>query len=84
MIRCRRKCRLQSYDFTPMFPENVDDMHFYEKKIKETLCLLECNHEYRQAAGKNALKRIPLKEEKKFLTAEHYGYLHGCYYQVTH
>ena len=57
-------------------------MQFYEKKIKETLCILKCNKKYREIAGENALKKIPRKEEWKIILSEHYEYLHSCYFQV--
>lgn len=84
VIKCRRKCRTEMDDgFSPLYRENIEDLHFYEKKVKETLCLLECNQEYRDLAGKRALQRLPKKTEYKIMTQQHYEYLHGCYYQVS-
>ena len=51
--------------------------------IKYTLCLLKCNKEYRELTGKNSLKRMSEKNEFQLISAEHYGYLHNCYYKVN-
>ncbi|XP_016841537.1 prolyl 3-hydroxylase 2 [Nasonia vitripennis] len=82
VIKCRRKCRTEMDEgFSPLYRENIEDLHFYEKKVKETLCLLQCNQEYRDLAGKRALQRLPKKTEYKIMMQQHYEYLHGCYYQ---
>lgn len=62
--------------------ENLDDMHFYEKKTRETLCLMKCNQDYRDIAGSKALKRLTRDNEKKFVEYRPYEYLHLCYFQV--
>nr|XP_012151788.1 PREDICTED: prolyl 3-hydroxylase 1-like isoform X2 [Megachile rotundata] len=56
-------------------------MHFYEKKVKETLCLLRCNQEYREIAGSRALKTLPRDTEHKLINHRVYEYLHLCYYR---
>lgn len=82
VIGCRRKCQQNVADFTPIFMENINDFHFYEKKIRETLCLLKCNQDYRDIAGATSLRRLPHETEKKILDLKPYEYLHICYYQV--
>ncbi|XP_011503662.1 PREDICTED: prolyl 3-hydroxylase 1-like [Ceratosolen solmsi marchali] len=81
VVMCRRKCRIESNTNIPMFGENIEDLHFYEKSIKQTLCILKCNQEYRVHAGQNALKRLSQKQESKIIFAEYYEYLHICYFQ---
>ncbi|XP_015594433.1 prolyl 3-hydroxylase 2 [Cephus cinctus] len=81
VIKCRQKCKEEARGSAPLFPENIEDLHFYEKKIRETLCLLICNQDYRDVAGSVALKRLPFHTEKKFVERRPYEYLHICYYQ---
>ncbi|XP_054005345.1 prolyl 3-hydroxylase 1-like isoform X1 [Hylaeus anthracinus] len=81
MINCRQKCRASAAGTAPIFPENIEDLHFYEKKVKETLCLLMCNQEYREIAGSKALKMLPRDTEHKLMDLVPYEYVHICYYQ---
>ncbi|CAD6204817.1 GSCOCG00002996001-RA-CDS [Cotesia congregata] len=81
VINCRKKCRDSVSYFTPIFFENIEDLHFYEKKVRETLCLLRCNQDYRDVAGSQALKRLPASIEQKIIDLKPYEYLHICYYQ---
>ncbi|XP_034172904.2 prolyl 3-hydroxylase 2 isoform X1 [Osmia lignaria lignaria] len=81
IVNCREKCRAKAAGTAPIFPENIDDLHFYEKKVRETLCLLTCNQEYREIAGAKALKMLPRDTEQKLIDHHVYEYLHICYYQ---
>ncbi|KAF7994187.1 hypothetical protein HCN44_011456 [Aphidius gifuensis] len=81
VIQCRKKCKKNVDKFTPIFIDNIDDFHFYEKKVRETLCLLKCNQDYRDIAGLNSLKRLPYEIEKKIMEFVPYEHLHICYYQ---
>lgn len=81
IANCRKKCREKAAGEAPIFPENIDDMHFYEKKVRETLCLLTCNQEYREIAGSKALRVLPRETEQKLMQHKIYEYLHICYYQ---
>lgn len=83
IINCRKKCRIYAAGTAPIFPENIEDLHFYEKKVRETLCLLTCNQEYREIAGSKALKMLPRDIEQKLVERRVYEYLHNCYYQVN-
>ncbi|RLU20866.1 hypothetical protein DMN91_007480 [Ooceraea biroi] len=78
---CRRKCKAEAADSSPILAENIEDLQFYEKKIKETLCLMKCNQDYREIAGATVLKRLPPVTEKKFVDLTIYEYLHICYFQ---
>ncbi|KAL6254200.1 hypothetical protein P5V15_014822 [Pogonomyrmex californicus] len=78
---CRRKCKAEAAGSSPIFGQDIEDLHFYEKKVKETLCLMKCNQDYREIAGAGALKRLPLSTEKKFINLAIYEYLHICYFQ---
>ncbi|XP_043529191.1 prolyl 3-hydroxylase 1-like isoform X2 [Frieseomelitta varia] len=81
ITNCRRKCRTKAAGSAPIFAENIEDLHFYEKKVRETLCLLTCNQEYREIVGSKALKMLPRETEQKLLRNSVYEYLHICYYQ---
>ncbi|XP_024880411.1 prolyl 3-hydroxylase 2-like isoform X2 [Temnothorax curvispinosus] len=78
---CRRKCKAEVAGSSPVFAEDIEDMHFYEKKVRETLCLMKCNQDYREIAGAGALKRLLHATERKFVDLAIYEYLHICYFQ---
>jgi len=79
---CRRKCKTEAAGSSPIFAEDIEDLHFYERKVRETLCLMKCNQDYREIAGAEALKRLPHVTEKKFADFTIYEYLQICYFQV--
>lgn len=78
---CRRKCKAEAAGSSPIFAEDIEDLHFYERKVRETLCLLKCNQDYREIAGAGAFKRLPQATERKFIDFTVYEYLHVCYSQ---
>jgi len=82
VIICRRKCKAEATGSSPIFVEDIEDLHFYERKVRETLCLMKCNQDYREIAGEGALKRLPHATERKFVDLAIYEYLHICYFQV--
>ncbi|KAL6440170.1 hypothetical protein ACFW04_003044 [Cataglyphis niger] len=68
---CSRKCK------------DIEDL-FYERKVRETLCLMKCNQDYREIAGAKTLKRLlrVTKEKLANLTIyERFYHLHICYFQ---
>lgn len=79
---CRRKCKTETAGSSPILAEDIEDLHFYERKVRETLCLMKCNQDYREIAGAGALKRLPHVTEQKFINLTIYEYLHICYFQV--
>ncbi|XP_031839217.2 prolyl 3-hydroxylase 1 isoform X1 [Nomia melanderi] len=81
VTNCRQKCRMRAAGDAPIFPENIEDLHFYEKKLVETLCLLTCNQEYREIAGTLTLKTLPRETEHKLIDYRVYEYLHICYFK---
>ncbi|XP_076659002.1 prolyl 3-hydroxylase 1 isoform X2 [Halictus rubicundus] len=81
VVNCRRKCRQRANGEFPIFPENIEDLQFYERKIRETLCLLTCNQEYLEIAGDNALRTLPRETETKLTNYHLYEYLHICYFK---
>ncbi|KAG7199780.1 hypothetical protein KM043_000443 [Ampulex compressa] len=81
VTNCRERCRKEVTGSSPMLPENIEDLHFYEKKVKETLCLMACNRDYREVARAKVLDRLPRELERKLVARQVYEYLHVCYYQ---
>ncbi|XP_043281496.1 cartilage-associated protein-like isoform X2 [Venturia canescens] len=81
LIACRKDCRAQTAGFQPIFPYDPEDFHFYEKKIRETLCMMKFSQNYRDLHGEDSLKRLPEAIEKKFAAFAAYEYLQMCYYQ---
>lgn len=79
---CRRKCKAEAIGSSPFFAENIEDLHFYERKVRETLCLMKCNQDYREIAGAEAFKQLSHATERKFIDLAIYEYLHICYFQV--
>ncbi|XP_029678000.1 prolyl 3-hydroxylase 2-like [Formica exsecta] len=78
---CRRKCKAEAAGFSPILAKDIEDLHFYERKVRETLCLMKCNQDYREIAGAGALKRLPRVTEEKLVNFTIYEYLHICYFQ---
>ena len=73
--RCKLKCKEMGRNIKPIYPENIEDLHFYEKMIKNTLCLLQ-NCEYlKEDIHKDVIKSFTEKEP--------YQYLQLCYYQAS-
>jgi leucine proline-enriched proteoglycan (leprecan) len=62
-----------------MGPKNIDDLQFFEKLIRKTLCLLKCG-KHNPKDGLNGLPKSILKE---FEDLKPYEYLQLCYYQVS-
>lgn len=83
VINCRKKCKVETANKAPIFPEDIEDLHFYERKVAETLCLLQCNQDYREIAGAKVLSRLPRDLERKFVEGRIYEYLQICYHQVN-
>ncbi|KAK2589188.1 hypothetical protein KPH14_002002 [Odynerus spinipes] len=83
IIRCRRSCAIEAEGTQPFYRENIEDLHFYERKVRETLCLMKCNQDYGDVVNGKKL-RLPTGTEKKFIERRTYEYLHICYYQKNH
>ena len=74
MSRCKMKCSEMAKSFKSKFPDNIEDLHFYEKMLKTTLCLLKtCDH-LKLDINKDVLKA--------FNERDPYEYVQLCYYKV--
>lgn len=74
---CRILCKEAAEDSEPLYGVDVEDLRFYEKTIRNTLCLIECQK-------KSELLGFYLNAatSEVFENRKPYEYLHICYYQV--
>jgi hypothetical protein len=77
-VNCRLLCHAAVEEASLMGPKDVDDLQFFEKMIKKTLCLLKCN----KHNPKDGLNGLPKSAAKEFEDLKPYEYLQLCYYQV--
>lgn len=78
-VNCRLMCQTQAEESPFMGPKNIDDLQFFEKMVRKTLCLLKCN----KHNPKGGLNGLPKNVEKQFEDLRPYEYLQLCYYQVS-
>ncbi|XP_069694101.1 cartilage-associated protein-like isoform X2 [Periplaneta americana] len=78
-VNCRLKCQSEAEESAFMDPRNIEDLHFYDKMIRKTLCLLRCN----KHDPKGGLNPIPRHVEQEFEDLKPYEYLQLCYYQTN-
>lgn len=78
-VNCRLTCHAAADETSPMGPKSVDDLQFFEKMIRRTLCLLKCN----KHNPKDGLHGLPKSVLKEFEDLKPYEYLQLCYYQVS-
>jgi leucine proline-enriched proteoglycan (leprecan) len=72
-------CHAEADESLPMDPRNIDDLQFFEKMIRKTLCLLKCS-KHNPKGGLNGLAKSVVEE---FEELKPYEYLQLCYYQVS-
>jgi len=78
-VNCRIKCYEEADESPLMGPKEVDDLQFFEKLVRNTLCLLKCN-KYMPKGGLNGL---PKNVQEEFEQLRPYEYLQLCYFQVS-
>ncbi|XP_044257307.1 prolyl 3-hydroxylase 1-like [Tribolium madens] len=75
---CRIMCKEEADLSEPLYPTDIDDLLFFEKAVKNTLCIMRCKKVYKD----NFFKFNVNKEtEKLFEDLKPYEYLHICYFQ---
>ena len=75
MAQCKLKCNdIGRTHFKPSFPDDVEDLQFYEKMIQTTLCLMKQCEYLREDIHKDVMKDFNEKAP--------YEYLQLCYYKV--
>lgn len=78
---CRLVCKEAADHTSPLYPVDIDDLFFYERTLKQTLCLVQCKNENQHAFGDNF--HINPETERLFDEQKPFDYLHLCYYQVS-
>ena len=73
--QCRLRCDCDK-GFEPLMKQDVDDLHFYDKQIRKTLCLIK---ECKGGLSQNQIASDILSE---FDTKLPYNYLQLCYLKV--
>lgn len=77
---CRLACKREAEDAEPLYPVDVENLSFFEKTIRTTLCVIKCHDKLIGDSGKfNINEDIESLFEKK----KPYEYLHLCYFQVS-
>lgn len=76
VVRCRIGCKQEAENVEPLSRVDVEDLQFFDKKVRTTLCLLKCAKEnnikfYKQTVLDEYARLIP------------YDYMQLCYFQVT-
>lgn len=79
---CRAKCKDKAEIAGMLYPYDVEDLQFYDKKIKESLCLMNCKPVAKMLRSKKRNRLIPIDVENKYIGRRPYEYLHMCYYKV--
>ncbi|KAF5305804.1 hypothetical protein FQA39_LY09140 [Lamprigera yunnana] len=75
---CRLKCKQDAELADPLYSVDVEDMHYYEKTIRNTLCLIKCRKSQPGLALSSSLRP---ETEKIYEERKPYEYIHLCYYQ---
>lgn len=76
---CRIKCADEAELSDSLYNVDIEDLRFYEKTIKKTLCIIKCK------SDKNIFGKYNLNDEAQslFENRKPYEYLHICYFQVS-
>ncbi|XP_021914351.1 prolyl 3-hydroxylase 1-like isoform X2 [Zootermopsis nevadensis] len=77
-VNCRIKCHEEGDESRTLIAQkNIDDLQFFEKTVRQTLCLLKCGRHN----PKGGLNGLPKDVQKEFEVLKPYEYLQLCYYQ---
>ncbi|XP_049783374.1 prolyl 3-hydroxylase 1-like [Schistocerca cancellata] len=76
IVNCRTSCDEKARSSPHIFETDVEDLHFYEEKIKKTLCLMKCKPNYFRDRS-----YLSKEIEEEFENLKPYEYLQLCYYQ---
>lgn len=76
---CRLKCKYDAELSEPMYPVDIDNLLFYERAVRQTLCIMECRRGSPDVFGRF---NINPETEKLFEDLKPYEYLHICYLKV--
>lgn len=77
---CRIQCKEDVSEGRPLYSDDIEDLHFFEKTIKNTLCIVKCRNDHSNVFG---VYNINKETEELFENRKPYEYLHICYFQVN-
>lgn len=79
LLHCRLKCKNEAELSEPLYHVDIENLAFYEKAVKQTLCLIRCENE-----NPEIIENYNVNNEIAKLFEEHkpYEYLQLCYFQV--
>jgi tetratricopeptide (TPR) repeat protein len=75
---CRLKCHQEAQLSEPLYPVDVDNLLFYERAVKSTLCIVKCKRAHKDTFVNSNINK---EAEKLFEDKKPYEYLHICYFQ---
>ncbi|XP_060516352.1 prolyl 3-hydroxylase 1-like isoform X2 [Cylas formicarius] len=76
---CRLNCKHESDESIPLFPIDIEDLRFFEKTVRNTLCILRCQK--RNMGG--IVYHVDSEIGNIFDKRKPYEYLHLCYYKIN-
>ncbi|KAJ8930442.1 hypothetical protein NQ314_016769 [Rhamnusium bicolor] len=76
---CRLQCKYEAELSEPLYPVDIENLLFYEKAIRQTLCIVKCKKENSEIFGNFNINQ---EMEKLFEDQKPYEYLHICYFQT--
>lgn len=80
LTNCRISCKKEMDESTNFYSYDIENLNFFEKALKNTLCIVKCKLKDSSLFGPYNINK---ETEKLFLDAKPYEYLHICYYQVN-
>lgn len=76
---CRIKCKNEAELSEPLYPVDVENLLFYERAVRQTLCIIACENENPDIKENY---NVNPDVESLFEDQKPYEYIHLCYYQV--
>lgn len=76
---CRLRCANDVELAEPLYHVDIEDLGFYERAIRNTLCIMKCKNK----SGAFGAYNLDKKTESLFENRKPYEYLHLCYFQVS-
>lgn len=76
---CRLRCAEEAELSEPLYHVDIENLRFYEKAIRNTLCIIKCKEKSEIFGAYN----IDKETESLFENRKPYEYLHICYFQVS-
>lgn len=77
---CRLKCTEEAELSESLYPADIENLHFYEKTLRNTLCIIKCRKSNVHISNTSTLDP---DTEQLFEDKKPYEYLHLCYFQVS-